>query len=191
MRFAAGFIVASVLWAGAFFAHVQGLVDFGFEEETVEAAPVAVDAGVAVDEANPKDRRKRKRRAGGGTVARGPGGEALSGDDLRENDARNIDVAGGGEEQLAGSEIEAGFDSVFGKVRRCLLLVADDEPVAGKVIFGMRIAGSGSVTAVNLKGPAAITATEAGDCMRSAVRAIRFRSFNGPEMLVHYPLTLE
>ena len=189
-QFIAGFLVASILWAGIGFAYVEGYISFG-RQETVEAQPVvAADAGVeAESDGDPK--RRRKRKASGGGTGRRVTGDATSGDDLRENEARNIDVAGGGEEQLTGSEIDNGFDSVFPKVRRCLLLVADDEPVTGKVIFGMRIAGSGQVTAINLKGPAAITSTEAGDCMRSAVRSIRFRAFNGPEMLVHYPLTLE
>jgi hypothetical protein len=187
-RFVAGFIVASVLWAGIGFAYVEGYVTFGREPEP-EALPIeTVDAGVE-DEDPTQSKRRRKRRASGSGTRRA--GEALTGDDLRENEARNIDVEGGGEEQLTGAEIEAGFDSVFGKVRRCLLLVADDEPITGKVIFGMRVAGSGQVTAVNLKGPAGITASEAGDCMRTAAKAIRFPSFNGPEMLVHYPLTLE
>lgn len=194
-RFFAGFVVASVIWAGLGFAHVRGYIDLGLDEEEVEVLPVeGSDAGVVEEETDPRNKRRRKRKAsagGTGSVRRGPGGEVLTGDDLREDEARNIDVEGGGEEQLTGSEIEAGFDSVFGKVRRCLLLVADDEPVTGKVIFGMRVAGSGQVTAVNLKGPSGITASEAGDCMRTAAKSIRFRSFNGPEMLVHYPLTLE
>lgn len=193
MRFFSGFLVASVLWAGLGYAYVEGYVHFGADGEEIEALPDdPSDAGVEDPAAaGPKKRWRRKRNASGERSGTRRGGDALTGDDLRENDARNIDVEGGGEEQLRGSEIEAGFDSVFGKVRRCLLLVADDEPVTGKVVFGMRIAGSGQVNAVNLKGPAGITASEAGDCMRTAVKAIRFRSFNGPEMLVHYPLTLE
>lgn len=188
-RFVAGFIVASLLWAGIGFAYVEGYVTFGREPEP-EALPLdVVDAGVE-DEDTTQGKRRRKRRASG-TGTRRASGDSLTGDDLRENEARNIDVEGGGEEQLSGAEIEAGFDSVFGKVRRCLLLVADDEPITGKVIFGMRVAGSGQVTAVNLKGPSGITASEAGDCMRTAAKSIRFPTFNGPEMLVHYPLTLE
>jgi len=185
-RFFAGFVVASVLWAGVGYAYVEGYIHFG-QEAAIETVPAEVlDAGVPEEEVDPRNKQRRKRRAGARRT-----GDALTGDDLRENDARNIDVEGGGEEQLAGAEIEAGFDSAFGKIRRCLLLVADDEPVTGKIIFGMRVAGSGQVTAVNLNGPVAITASEAGDCMRTAARGIHFRSFNGPEMLVKYPLTLE
>lgn len=185
-RFFAGFLVASVLWAGVGYAYVQGYIRFGHAADVETLPTEVVDAGVADEDTDPRNKQRRKRRSGARRT-----GDALTGDDLRENDARNINVEGGGEEQLAGAEIEAGFDSVFGKVRRCLLLVADDEPVTGKIIFGMRVAGNGQVTAVNLKGPVAITASETGDCMRTAARGIHFRSFNGPEMLVHYPLTLE
>jgi len=193
MRFFSGFLVASVLWAGLGYAYVEGYVHFGADGEEIETvSDDPGDAGVEDTAATgPKKRWRRKRTESGERSGPRRSGDALTGDDLGENDARNIDVEGGGEEQLRGSEIEAGFDSVFGKVRRCLLLVADDEPVTGKLVFGMRIAGSGQVTAVNLKGPSGITATEAGDCMRTAAKSIRFRSFNGPEMLVHYPLTLE
>jgi hypothetical protein len=62
--------------------------------------------------------------------------------------------------------------------------------VSGKLVFGLRISGQSGVTRVNLEGPAAITRSEAGDCLRKAARSIRFRTFNGPDMLVRYPLTL-
>ena len=58
-------------------------------------------------------------------------------------------------------------------------------------MFGLRIAASGAVTKVNLQGPSAITQTEAGDCLRKAAQGIHFRTFHGPDMLVHYPLTLQ
>ena len=79
----------------------------------------------------------------------------------------------------------------MGRIRRCFILAAGDEPVRGTLTFGMRIAGSGSVSAVNLSGPAAVTTGESGDCLRSAARAIRFPTFDGPEMVVRYPITLE
>jgi hypothetical protein len=71
------------------------------------------------------------------------------------------------------------------------MLAAGDEPVTGKIIFGLRISAAGSVTKVNLQGPSAITQGEAGDCLRKAAQGIHFRTFNGPDMLVHYPLTLQ
>jgi hypothetical protein len=69
--------------------------------------------------------------------------------------------------------------------------VAAEEPVTGKMVFGLRITGDGGVTRVNLKGPRAITTTEAGACMRKAVRRMTLRTFDGPDMLVHLPMTLE
>jgi len=47
------------------------------------------------------------------------------------------------------------------------------------------------VARVNLQGPAAVTGGECGDCLRTAARNAQFPSFDGPDMVVHYPLTLE
>lgn len=139
--------------------------------------------------------RGKKRGRGsrtGGQKQRRYAGEAMTGDDLGGPAGRNLDVgSAGGEEQLLGSEIEKGFDSVFPQVRRCLMLAAGDEPVSGKIVFGLRISSQGSVTRVNLQGPGAITQSEAGDCLRKAAGGIRFRTFHGPDMLVHFPLTLQ
>ena len=105
---------------------------------------------------------------------------------------RTIDGEGtGGEAQLSGSQIEGAFDGAMGRIRRCFILAPGDEPVTGTLTFGLRIAGSGRVSAVNLSGPRALTAGEPGDCLRDAARGISFPSFDGPEMLVRYPITLE
>ena len=190
-RFLAGFLTASLLWGGLLFAHSRGIIDLGLdppEDETVaEAEPD--DSAVAGPEPT---RRKRGRGRAGARKERRYSGEATTGDDLGDPELRNLEAAkAGGEEQLLGSEIERGFDSVFPQVRRCLMLAAGEEPVTGKIVFGLRISGSGGVQRVNLQGPAAITQSEAGDCLRKAAHEIRFRSFNGPDMLVHYPLTLQ
>ncbi|MGD8859653.1 MAG: hypothetical protein PVI30_06565 [Myxococcales bacterium] len=190
MRFLAGFVVASLLSGGFLYAYKQGLINVDLEPVGDEEI---ADAGVE-DETPATDKKKRRKRKWKGKrkKKRRLRGEATTGDDLGGPDTRHLDpTAGGGEEQLRGSEIEAGFDSVMPKIRRCLMLVADDEPVTGRIVFGARISGSGRVTAVNLKGPSAITRTEAGACMRRAAKGIDFRAFNGPDMLVHFPLTLE
>ena len=138
-------------------------------------------------------RRRRRRR---GMRGRASGmmwsGTATSGDDLGENDPRELNAgAEGGEQQLTGAQIDSTIDGSFGRIRRCLVLVPEDAPSRGRVTFGLRIAGSGRVTRVNLRGPAGVTRSEAGDCLRQAARALRFPSFDGPEMIVHYPITLE
>lgn len=144
------------------------------------------DTAAAPGKGKPRKRKWKKKRR------RGLTGTATSGDRLGGPGVRDLNAAeAGGEEQLRGSEIESGFDSVFPQVRRCLMLVDSESPVQGKLVFGMRITGAGGVTKVNLKGPAAVTRTEAGACMRKAVKGIRFRTFDGPDMLVHYPLTLD
>lgn len=173
------------------FAYSRGIIDIALGPN---AEPSAPDAGVAEDVAKPSQRKRPKRKARrpkGARADRRFAGEATTGDDLGGPDTRDLDLAqGGGEEQLLGSEIERGFDSVFPQVRRCLMLAAGDEPVSGKLVFGLRISGQSGVTRVNLQGPAAITRSEAGDCLRKAARGIRFRTFDGPDMLVQYPLTL-
>lgn len=193
-RFWAGFAVASLLWAGAGAGLYFGL---GFGPPEPEAVLVAADLPKdTVDEPEedePATRRRRRRRRGrpsrrGAT----PSGNATSGDDLGADEMRTLDMNGaGGEQQLSGAQIERGFDSVMGGIRRCLVLMPGDADVRGTVRFGLRIQSDGSVERVNLSGPRAATTGEAGACLRRTARGIRFDSFDGPPMVVHYPLTLE
>jgi len=192
LRFLAGFLAATLVWGGLVAAHVTGLVDLGLSRPE-EAAP---DAGVAAASDEPSEPGKKRRARGGGRRGgksdRRYVGDSTSGDDLGGPDSRELAAdRAGGEEQLLGSEIEAGFDSVFPQVRRCLMLAAGDDVVSGKVVFGLRINGKSGVDRVNLQGPSAVTQGEAGDCLRKAAHGIHFRSFNGPDMLVHFPLTLQ
>lgn len=83
------------------------------------------------------------------------------------------------------------MDGVMGRVRRCLVLAAGEEPVHGRLVFGLRVLASGRVARVNLRGPRAVSAGECGQCLRQAARQAQFPSFDGPDMVVHYPLTLE
>jgi len=196
LRFVAGFVAASLLWGGLVVGVKQGFInlDLSPPEEDVEPELVAAADAPEEDARDPKKKRKGKRRAGSGERgdSRRYEGESSVGDDLGGPDTRNLDVANaGGEEQLQGSEIERGFDQAMPSIRRCLILAASDEPVTGKLIFGVRIGGNGRVEKVNLKGPSAITQSEAGSCLTSATRGIQFRTFNGPAMLVNFPLTLE
>jgi hypothetical protein len=192
LRFVAGFVSASLLWGGFVYGYSQGLIDISLEPD---APPEATATDVVAEPEAPADKSKRPRRRKAGSRSKGeatPMGDSLTGDDLGENDARSVDMNGtGGEEQLRGTEIEQGFDSVFSQVRRCLVLAAGDEPVQGKVVFGLRVAGTGRVKAVNLNGPSAVTQGDSGACLRKAASSIQFRSFNGPDMVVHYPLTLQ
>jgi len=196
-RFWGGFAVASVLWAGAGAGLYFGL---GFRPPEPEAVVVAADLPKDTvvedegDDAPAARRRRRGRRRRGGRSRRGttPTGNATSGDDLGEDEMRTLDMNGsGGEQQLSGAQIERGFDTVMGGVRRCLVLMPGDADVRGTVRFGLRIRGDGSVERVNLSGPRAATTGEAGACLRRTARGIRFDSFDGPPMVVHYPLTLE
>lgn len=188
-RFLAGFLTACLLWGGLVFAYSRGIIDIDLEpNEPVPAEAASVEP--ALDDKPGPGKRKRTPRKGVRKDRR-LSGDALTGDDLGDPETRNLDVANaGGEEQLLGSEIERGFDSVMPQVRRCLVLVDTDEPVSGKVSFGLRISGQSGVTRVNLQGPAVITQSEAGDCLRKAARGIQFRRFNGPDMILQFPLTL-
>ena len=61
----------------------------------------------------------------------------------------------------------------------------------GKVVLGMHIAPSGKVTKVGLRGPNPIVQGECGGCIRRAVKSIDYPSFDGPEMVAHYPIVFE
>lgn len=185
-----------MLWAAALGVLV-GMLGWGPPEEEVEAvvALAEVDEVPPEDEAPTKRARRRHRGPGGEEVADerpAPTGNATTGDDLREGEMRTVDGEGsGGEAQLSGAQIDAAFDTAMPRIRRCFVLAAGNDPVTGRLTFGMRIAGSGRVAAVNLSGPAAATTGECGDCLREAARNITFPSFDGPEMVARYPITLE
>lgn len=195
-KFLAGFAVSSLLWGAALGLYVAGVFGGADAEPlpTVVAVDLAPDAGT---ELGTKVRRRGVRRGGGGggvstNGEQVPTGEATTGDDLGEGAARTLDVgASGGEAQLTAPQIERALDGAMPRIRRCLILVPGDAIVTGRMTLGIKIAGSGRVTAVNLSGPAAVTTGDPGDCLRAAVRAVLFPSFDGPEMITRYPLTLE
>ena len=188
-RFLAGFATASVLWAVAAWLYVSGVLVP--EEPEVAEAPLEADAGVAEAEGEDRPRRRRGRRRRGGQGGAVPTGVATTGDDLGADDPRTLDMGAGGEEQLPRSEIEAAMDGAFGRIRRCLVLAAGDDPVTGTLTFGLRIEPSGEISRVNLRGPAAVTTGDAGSCLRQAASSVELRSFDGPAMIVHYPITLD
>lgn len=177
-------------------AYKQGLIPISLEPDAPQEEAASTEADDEPEAADKSGRPKRKRSLAPKT-RRAPSGQVedrdmLTGDDLGENGARNVDMhAGGGEEQLRGTEIEKGFDAAFPQIRRCLVLAASDEPARGKLTFGLRISGQGKVTAVNLSGPSSVSSGECGACLRKAASSMQFRSFNGPDMVVHYPVTLD
>ena len=205
-RFLAGFALASLVWGGlgAYLVVEQG---YGPPPEEPEAdiEVATLDTPTDEPESPGRARRPRRRREGAGTIrgggpsadegssgVGGPFGDAVTGDDLGEGELRVIDGAGsGGEEQLTGAEIDHAFDGVMPRVRRCFILAATDRELTGTLTFGLRIGGNGHVSAVNLSGPAVLTTGECGDCLRTTARSIQFPTFDGPEMVVRYPITLE
>ena len=194
LKFLSGFALASTLWGGFLVAYNQGLIDISLEPEAPpEEVPEASSEEPETADKQGKQRRKRSvapktRRTGAQAEDR----DVVTGDDLGADDPRNLDLhAGGGEEQLRGTEIEKGFDGAFSQIRRCLILAASDEPARGKLTFGLRISGQGKVTGVNLSGPSSVAQGECGACLRKAAQSMQFRSFNGPDMVVHYPITLD
>ncbi len=193
-RFVAGFAVASLLWGGAAGLYFSGVLGPRAVEPADEIQPAFGDEA-ATDEtaATPAHRRRGRHRPGArGPLGPTPRGNATTGDALGENDPRGLDLEStGGEEQLASSEIESAMDAAFPRIRRCLVLAAGEDPVSGHLTFGMRIEPNGSVSRVNLSGPAVVSTGECGDCLRAAVRGTRFRAFDGPPMVVRYPITLE
>lgn len=203
VRFLSGFLAASLLWGGLSFAYLNGYLDSLLPaDEVAEPVAAAVPADDGAGDAKTKRRVKRtrvRRRAdsggngGSGKVASAgaaPQGTGTVGDDIGWDKERNVDM-NGGEGQLAGSQIDAGFDSVMGRIRRCLILVESDGDVTGKLTFGMRVGSDGKPKAVNLSGPSIVIGGESGSCLRTAAQGIRFASFNGPDMLFKYPITLQ
>jgi hypothetical protein len=200
-QFILGFSVASILWLGALYSQSAGYIDFfctGEESDTDRIAD-APDAGVSGK--NPhsdngkKSKRKKKRfkgkRKSHKSVVHGKG-ETTVGDDLGSTGGGELDMgSSGGEGQLSSTRIEQGIDSVFNGIQRCLVLVPSDMPASGKVVLGMHIASSGRVTKVNLKGPGAIIRGESGACIRRVVKSIDYPSFDGPDMIAHYPIVFD
>jgi hypothetical protein len=186
-RFVAGFLTASAAWGLGLALWVSGVVGgetAGGEEPAIAETEVVEPP----DDGEPRRRRRARPRSGTGA----PTGNATTGDELGEDDPRQLDLAGsGGEAQLPRSAIEDGMDGAFSRIRRCLVLAAGDDPVTGRLVFGLRIEPDGQVSRVNLTGPAVVTTGDAGDCLRAAARAIHFPSFDGPPMVVRYPITLD
>jgi hypothetical protein len=206
VRFFLGFLSASVLWGALSFLYLRGSLDFMFPEEDPAPGPVAAAAEPESQGPPTKGKRRGLRRPrlsrkaeassaapaarSGAGAGRSANGETTIGDDLGWDKSRNVDM-NAGEGQLAGSQIDAGFDSMMARIRRCLILVPSDGEVTGKLVFGMRVGSDGKPRAVNLSGPSVVTAGESGSCLREAAQGIRFASFNGPDMLFKYPITLQ
>lgn len=197
-NFLLGALAASAIWAGIFAAQLAGVVDiFEADETEIEAAADAGAPAARLVEEEPAKkkrrgkwaRKKRRPRKGSGGWEEGDG---TSGDDLGGDGARDLDLGGsGGEARLSPAQIDRGIDQVFNGIQRCLVLVPPGAPATGKVVVGMRIAPSGKVTGVNLKGPNDIIKGDSGACIRRAVKSIDFPSFDGPEMTARYPITFE
>jgi hypothetical protein len=186
-RFAAGFVTASALWGAGAALYYFVLLE---PEPAVEAIAVReIEAEIEPVESEPRSRRSRRRA---GAMTERPRGESTTGDDIDSIDPVSLDLGSeGGEAQLPSSAIEAGMDGVMGSIRRCFFLAASDEPVTGRLVFGLRIEPTGRVGGVNLSGPSALTTGEAGECLRGAARGATFPSFDGPPMVARYPIVLQ
>ncbi len=206
-QFMGGFIVASVLWAGVLVAQSFGMIDL-FDPANSRDAEMQAD--VAEIEISPSDEPRKKRRGKGKWAKRKrarrhkqqatgqPRGteydmsEGVKGDVLGTPGSRDLAMDGAEkEDQLSPSEIDKGIDRVFKGIERCLVLLPSDAPAQGKVVLGMEIASSGQVTKVNLKGPNTMIGGQTGACFRRKVKSIRYRSFDGPDMIAHYPIVFE
>lgn len=198
-KFILGFVTASVIWGAALLAQATGLLDFGGNSETADflSTDTASDtvAGSGDQTKAVKKRIKRRGQKRGEFMkksgVRYETGVGHIGDDLGMPGARELSMGAGGEDQLSSAEIDAGIDRVFNGIQRCLILVPNEAPAVGKVVVGMKISPSGAVNGVDLSGPNIIIKGDSGSCIRRAVKSIRFRSFNGPEMFVHYPIVFE
>lgn len=199
-QFLSGVLVASVLWLGVVFAQSRGVIEIFESSDTQEtgvdtAADIPMvdtdsEAAASPKRVRKKRRRIKKRRAPLASDLGYERGEGEVGDDLSAG-ARSVGMHNGGEEQLSNEEIEAAIDRRFNGIQRCLTLLPPDAPSTGKLVIGMNIAGSGTVTKINLNGPNAMIKGDTGDCFRRIIRGITFRGFDGPDMIVRYPIIFE
>ncbi len=194
--FLSGFLAALVIGIGLLWAQGQGYVDiFTQEEATAAIAPTPAASAQEMAPAPQKKRAKRARRKARGAAAEAAkgyqDGDGVAGDDLGQG-ARAVDGASrGGEEQLSNAQIEQGIDRIFGGIERCLVLMPPDAPSSGRVVIGMGIASGGAVTRVNLSGTRTMITGECGACIQRLVRSLRFPPFDGPEMIVRYPVAFD
>jgi hypothetical protein len=186
-RFFTGFLAATVVYGvAAGLLSAKGLLTFEAAPEPVTVAAVTEPAERGVDAKKPRGKRVARQARSSAL----PSGSATTGDELDWNGEQQVDMAGG-EGQLSGREIEAGFDGAMAKIRRCLVLVPSEGDVTGTLRFGMKVGSDGTPRAVSLSGPAVVTTGESGDCLRNAAQAIRFAKFTGPDMMFKYPITLQ
>jgi len=207
-QFALGFAIASLVWIGVLYAESTGAIsvfDASAEDEDLEDSVVEEDNVEDTVSRKKKGRRGRRgraaRRRGRNTHRRDRTVKAMpaydtsagvSGDALGKSGPKSVSMdKRGGEKQLSSSDIERGIDRVFRGIERCLILVQSNAPATGKVTIGMHIAPSGKVTKVNLKGPNVIIQGESGSCIRRMVKSITYPGFDGPDMIVQYPIEFD
>lgn len=194
-HFWAGFGVASLAWGGlvGYLVAVDGMAP-RTEAPPDDPVPCAEALVPTVEEApSPAPRGRRRRsaeRLADAPSSAVPTGTATRGD-LGQEAPRVLDLgAQGGERQLSSAQIERVFDGAMTRIRRCLVLAPGDAPVLGRLTFALRIGPDGRVRGAQLTGPAALSTGEAGDCLLSTARSLLFPSFDGPEMVVRFPLDL-
>jgi hypothetical protein len=202
--FAFGFAAASLLWIAVVYVQSTGAIRlFGSGAEDVDAGATAEATSMRPPsemgaKASPKKKRtgkKRRHNRSSGPFLAQEGydtSEGLAGDPLGAPGARELAMGrAGGEDQLSEAEIDRGIDGVFRGIERCLVLLPPGAPATGKLVVGMHIASSGQVTKVNLKGPNQMIRGEVGACFQRIVKSIRFRRFDGPDMIAHYPIVFD
>ncbi len=202
-QFLGGLAAASIFWISILFAQVTGKIDLlgWVGQEETEDVP-AEEETVAETASDDPDKTTKKRRKGKRRIRRRPGApmpeetydlsEGVAGDALGAPGVKELAMgSAGGEDQLSAKEIDQGIDRVFRGIERCLVLTPPGAPTTGKLTVGMSIASSGKVTKVNLRGPNVMITGEVGACFRRIVGTIRYRSFDGPSMVVHYPIVFD
>jgi hypothetical protein len=208
-RFLLGFAAAAAAAAGVYWfvlrdaggAPCSGRCGDGTTcaAERCVVATVVAAAPAEESTARGKGRRRRPGRRGAGT---GGDDEAATpeertpdwnGSDDLDLPPQEIDVEHGGERQLSNTVIESTMGKSFGSIRRCIMLAQSDRetPVRGRMKIGMRIRSTGEVGAVKVSPPGPLASSELGPCVRNVVGRIRFPRFDGRDMVVTYPVTLE
>lgn len=157
-------------------------------------APVEPELEIPVEDAASGKKRKKKRKNGGGGEAEGEGeagaAELAGGtpwdDDGRvprfNPDADQVIGASEGSERLSDATIDRELAELDDDFQTCVREANDRvaELGTGKVTYSFGIAPSGKVTGVNASAPQNLEDAGLIPCVRKAVYAHRFPSYDGP-----------
>jgi hypothetical protein len=181
---------AAVLLGGGFFVFRALGADTTASAHHAEAAALegAELAGIHFAGAHHVDDRdiQRRHKAQGGARPSAPSPGSGAGKDAFD-DSTSFDMAGDvGDERLDDSAIDAVLNKHAGSLAHCLRADAD-RGGARKADIEFIVLGSGKVSGARVNGE---TGTGLASCVRAALQAMQFPSFNGPRTKATFAMSL-